>query len=66
MSAGCEMRRIEYLLRLSVRVSLRCSPRLSTPSRPSKKRMTCFVLIFNFYEKHIPPHCARLPVDDDP
>jgi hypothetical protein len=47
MSAGCEMRRIEYLLRLSVLVGRRSPPRLSTPVRPSKKRMTCFVLIFN-------------------
>ena len=44
------MRRIEYLLRLSVLVGLRSPPRLSTPARPSKKRMTCFVLIFNFCE----------------
>ena len=50
MSAGCEMRRIEYLLRVSVRVGLRSPPRLSTPMGPSKKRMTCFVLIFNFCE----------------
>ena len=44
------MRRIEYLLRLSVLLGLRSPPRLSTPARPSKKRMTCFVLIFNFCE----------------
>ena len=44
------MRRIEYLLRLSVLVGLRSPPRLSTPTRPSKKRMTCLVLIFNFCE----------------
>jgi hypothetical protein len=44
------MRRIEYLLRLSVRVGLRSPPRLSTPDRPSKKRMTCLVEIFNFCE----------------
>jgi hypothetical protein len=42
------MRRIEYLLRLSVLVGLRSPPRLSTPAPPSKKRMICFVLIFNF------------------
>ena len=48
--AGWEMRRIEYLLRLSVLVGLRSPPRLSTPGRPSKKRMTCLVLIFNFCE----------------
>ena len=29
---------------------LRSPPRLSTPTRPSKNRMTCFVLIFNFCE----------------
>jgi hypothetical protein len=44
------MRKIEYLLRLSVLVGLRSPPRLSTPARPSKNRMTCFVLIFNFCE----------------
>jgi hypothetical protein len=44
------MRSIEYLLRLSVLVGIRSPPRLSTPTRPSKKRMTCFVLIFNFCE----------------
>ena len=49
-SAGCEMRRIEYLLRLSVLVGLRSPPRLRTPARPSKKRMTCFVLIFSLFE----------------
>jgi hypothetical protein len=41
---------MKYLLRLSVRVGLRSPPRLSTPGRPSKKRMTCFVLIFNLCE----------------
>jgi hypothetical protein len=50
MSAGGEMRRIEYLLRLSVLVGLRSPPRLSTPARPSKKRMTCLVEIFNLCE----------------
>jgi len=50
MSAGCEMRRMKYLLRLSVLVGLRSPPRLSTPARPSKKRMTCFVLIFSLCE----------------
>ena len=44
------MRSIEYLLRLSVLVGLRSPPRLSTPARPSKKRMTCFVLIFSLCE----------------
>jgi hypothetical protein len=44
------MRRIEYLLRLSVRVGLRSPPRLSTPAWPSKKRITCFVLIFSLLE----------------
>jgi hypothetical protein len=44
------MRRIEYLLRLSVLVGLRSPPRLSTPGRPSKNRITCFVLIFSLRE----------------
>ena len=44
------MRRIEYLLRLSVLVGLRSPPRLSTPGRPSKNRMTCLVEIFNLFE----------------
>jgi hypothetical protein len=44
------MRRIEYLLRLSVRVGLRSPPRLSTPARPPKKRMTCLVEIFSLFE----------------
>jgi hypothetical protein len=41
---------MKYLLRLSVLVGLRVPPRLSTPARPSNRRMTCFVLIFNFCE----------------
>ena len=44
------MRKMEYLLRLSVLVGLRAPPRFSTPARPSKKRMTCLALIFNFCE----------------
>jgi hypothetical protein len=44
------MRSIEYLLRLSVLVGLRSPPRLSTPARPSKKRMTCLVEIFSLFE----------------
>jgi hypothetical protein len=44
------MRKMEYLLRLSVRVGLRSPPRLSTPTRPSKKRMTCLVEIFSLCE----------------
>lgn len=44
------MRSIEYLLRLSVLVGLRSPPRLSTPARPSKKRMTCLVEIFSLCE----------------
>jgi len=44
------MRKIEYLLRLSVLVGLRSPPRLRTPARPSKKRMTCLVLIFSLFE----------------
>jgi hypothetical protein len=44
------MRKMEYLLRLSVLVGLRSPPRLSTPGLPSKKRMTCLVEIFNFCE----------------
>ena len=44
------MRRMEYLLRLSVRVGLRSPPRFSTPARPSKKRMTCLVEIFSLLE----------------
>src|SRR5215831_4030022 len=44
------MRRIEYLLRLSVLVGLRSPPKLSTPARPSKERITCLVLIFSLCE----------------
>jgi hypothetical protein len=44
------MRKIEYLLRLSVLVGLRSPPRLSTPARPSKKRMTCLVEIFSLLD----------------
>jgi hypothetical protein len=41
---------MEYLLRLSVLVGLRSPPRSSTPTRPSKKRMTCLVEIFSLFE----------------
>jgi len=49
-SAAHEMRRMKYLLRLSLRVGLRSPPRLSTPAWPSKTRITCFVLIFSLLE----------------
>ena len=49
-SAAHEMRRMKYLLRLSLRVGLRSPPRLSTPARPPKKRMTCLVEIFSLFE----------------
>jgi hypothetical protein len=61
------MRSIEYLLRLSVRVGLRSPPRLSTPARPSKKRMTCLVEIFSLFETSAGVKCSSSTVwiDDE-